>query len=334
MVVAISGSVASETLFSVHFIDVGFGAAILVDYGVFEALINGGRDGTCREYIAEFIDGFLEVVIVTQMDESHLGGLADVLAEFPVAAVYTSGSAPATEAYEAFLAATEGSYVATVRAGDMVPLADLRFEVLHPSELSGDDAADSLVLALSFRDWDFLFVGGIDASVEERLIEAGLNRTDVLSVARYGSGDATSKAFLDVTQPLACIVSVGPNPYGYPSTEVFDRIGCAPRDAIVFRTDVHGSVILGVTEDGAVVYRTSIADDPLRFSYTVVVPEPPPEAQACDCSDDALNCEDFACQQAAQACFEYCMQTVGHDVHDLDQDEDGIACEGLPQVCP
>jgi len=320
---------AADSLLSIHYIDVGFGDAILVDYGVFEALIDGGSDGTCREYIEEYVDGFLEVAVVTQMDADHVGGLSDVLAAFPVAAIYTNGSAPATDAHAAFATAAEGAYVTTARAGDAIPLADLVFEVLHPSELSGDEAVDSLVLTLSFLGWDFLFAGGIDSTVEEQLIAAGLDRTDILKVARYGSADATSAEFLEVTQPIACIVSVGPNPYGYPAAEVFDRIGCAPREAIVFWTHMHGNVILSVEEDGSVVYRTSIPEDPLRFPCRIAVPEPP-----CDCIDDTLNCEDFACQQAAQACYEYGLEATGRDVHGLDHDEDGIACEELPEVCP
>jgi hypothetical protein len=33
---------------------------------------------------------------------------------------------------------------------------------------------------------------------------------------------------------------------------------------------------------------------------------------------------------AAQACFDYCMDVTGRDIHRLDGDNDGIACESLP----
>ena len=42
------------------------------------------------------------------------------------------------------------------------------------------------------------------------------------------------------------------------------------------------------------------------------------------------NCSDFGSQRAAQACFDWCMQEVGTDVHQLDADGDGVACESLP----
>ncbi|MEW5959288.1 MAG: hypothetical protein AB1801_16275 [Chloroflexota bacterium] len=53
-----------------------------------------------------------------------------------------------------------------------------------------------------------------------------------------------------------------------------------------------------------------------------------PAAQICDCSGDVYDCENFADQEAAQACFEYCRKTTDEDdLHQLDQNGDGEACE-------
>lgn len=48
------------------------------------------------------------------------------------------------------------------------------------------------------------------------------------------------------------------------------------------------------------------------------------------CSYNAYNCPDFSTQAEAQYVFDYCYQQVGFDVHRLDADNDGIACENLP----
>jgi len=64
---------------------------------------------------------------------------------------------------------------------------------------------------------------------------------------------------------------------------------------------------------------------------TPLRPTPTPtEPSVCDCSSDLYNCSDFATQMQAQACYNYCMQVVGYDVHKLDRDKDGLACEALP----
>ncbi|MEM7800195.1 MAG: excalibur calcium-binding domain-containing protein [Chloroflexota bacterium] len=48
----------------------------------------------------------------------------------------------------------------------------------------------------------------------------------------------------------------------------------------------------------------------------------------CDCTrGNTLNCADFPTHQHANQCYSYCMATAGYDVHELDGDNDGVACE-------
>jgi len=56
----------------------------------------------------------------------------------------------------------------------------------------------------------------------------------------------------------------------------------------------------------------------------------PPPAPVCDCSGNIYNCSDFSSHAAAQACYEYCISVGAGDIHRLDGDHDGIACESLP----
>ena len=57
---------------------------------------------------------------------------------------------------------------------------------------------------------------------------------------------------------------------------------------------------------------------------------PLPPAGCGTCAYDAYNCSDFSSQASAQACHDFCFQQVGFDVHRLDADGDGEACESLP----
>jgi len=62
------------------------------------------------------------------------------------------------------------------------------------------------------------------------------------------------------------------------------------------------------------------------------IPQPPPPQQQqsnITCSSNAYNCSDFSTQAEAQNVYEYC-GGVDNDIHRLDRDEDGIACETLP----
>ncbi len=68
-------------------------------------------------------------------------------------------------------------------------------------------------------------------------------------------------------------------------------------------------------------------------------PEPEPEAEEPEeiappasgviCSHNAYNCSDFSTHAEAQRVFEAC-GGVGSDIHRLDGNKDGAACESLP----
>ncbi|TSC69959.1 MAG: WD40 domain-containing protein beta Propeller [Parcubacteria group bacterium Gr01-1014_70] len=57
-----------------------------------------------------------------------------------------------------------------------------------------------------------------------------------------------------------------------------------------------------------------------------VTPQPSPSVI---CSYNAYNCGDFTTHAEAQSVYEQC-GGVNNDVHKLDQDKDGLACESLP----
>jgi hypothetical protein len=51
--------------------------------------------------------------------------------------------------------------------------------------------------------------------------------------------------------------------------------------------------------------------------------------EICDCSSDNYNCGDFSSQEDAQSCYDYCIDETGRDIHQLDNDGDGVVCESL-----
>lgn len=63
---------------------------------------------------------------------------------------------------------------------------------------------------------------------------------------------------------------------------------------------------------------------PLIYNQYASTPAP------CDCSADLYNCAHFDIQQKAQQCYDHCWALGLGDIHRLDNDNDGIACESLP----
>jgi hypothetical protein len=57
---------------------------------------------------------------------------------------------------------------------------------------------------------------------------------------------------------------------------------------------------------------------------------PPLQPVVCSCVEDILGCDDFTTQADAQACLSGCLAQGAGDIHNLDANEDGLACEDLP----
>tara|TARA_B100000945_G_scaffold285565_1_gene255933 strand:+ start:432 stop:1037 length:606 start_codon:yes stop_codon:yes gene_type:complete len=60
------------------------------------------------------------------------------------------------------------------------------------------------------------------------------------------------------------------------------------------------------------------------------IPLPTQQPEVCYCGGNTLNCGNFGYQSSAQACFNYCLSQGSGDIHRLDGDKDGYACESLP----
>jgi micrococcal nuclease len=69
------------------------------------------------------------------------------------------------------------------------------------------------------------------------------------------------------------------------------------------------------------------APTPTRWPTATTVPG---GTGPCSCSGNLYNCPDFNTQAEAQACYNHCMNLGYGDVHRLDADNDGRACESLP----
>ena len=93
------------------------------------------------------------------------------------------------------------------------------------------------------------------------------------------------------------------------------------------------NIFLGLLLGLAVFSLTGCASstsEPLKIGNNagLTIPEPPP-ARNCYCGSNTYNCDDFSTHAEAQRLFE-CCGGVRNDVHQLDRDGDGSACETLP----
>jgi len=77
-------------------------------------------------------------------------------------------------------------------------------------------------------------------------------KVEVLKVNHHGSKNSSSLKFLESLKPKFAVIETGQNSYGHPNQEVLDRL--KEVGAIIFRTDLDGSIIFTLDGNNLIYY--------------------------------------------------------------------------------
>ena len=114
------------------------------------------------------------------------------------------------------------------------------------SGLSGN--AGSMVLSVTFGQFDMLLTGDVEGEGEEALVQKLKGKSyEVLKVAHHGSKNSTGEAFLKIVQPDISLISAGrDNFYGHPHTETLERL--KETGSKIYKTMDAGAIQLEITK--------------------------------------------------------------------------------------
>jgi len=255
----VSSSLAAEETaesLELHFIDVGYGDSILIKSpsGGYTLIDTGYPEAA--ERLAQYLRGknvtTLDYLIVTHPHPDHLGGAVEVLKNFKARNLRDNGQS--LDMFDERLTQAMGKeYENKLRrqpnyralaAGDIIRWGNITLEILWPTTPlpSPDWNTNSMVIMLRFHKFRALLTADLNQRGENELLKNnGISlRSNILKVGHHGAGDATSPEFLKAVSPKTAVISVGQNPWGYPSPVVIRRLEEA--GAKVFRTDRDGTI--------------------------------------------------------------------------------------------
>jgi len=233
----------------VDFIDVGQGDSTLIktDSGKY-VLVDGGPDKSILNALGKEIPEQrkeIEAIIVSHVHADHFAGFIHLLDYYKVNRVYMAKTSYFTSDLDAFYEAIKKHKVTTE---EILPKKDIwidetlfRFhQVLEKDETINDVNDESLVLQVSKKDCDYLFLGDLSAKYQERILFGESEKIEVLKVSHHGSKDAFSEIFNERLKANYAIISVGiKNIYGHPHELVIQNHA---KHSKVLRTDLSGTV--------------------------------------------------------------------------------------------
>lgn len=247
---------ASQSALTVRMLDIGQGDSFLLEKDGKFVMIDTG-DVEHRDAIVQLLKKYhvktISKIIITHPHADHLGGMAAILKNFKVEAVYDDGMPANTSSYKNYLKQIEAKKIPykALKAGDELQFFDgVNFKVVGPVKKivnqkgNSDFNNNSVVGRLTYGKFSMMFTGDAEKE-EEQSILANKTRlkSDVLKVGHHGSRTSSSPEFLKAVAPKEAFISCGKgNDYGHPHKVTLDKLNKA--NIHIYRTDRDGTVTL------------------------------------------------------------------------------------------
>ncbi len=201
----------------------------------------------------------LDYVFISHSDSDHVNGIQEMMERQEIGIKIGCLVLSARETWDEGLTALAeraldcGVSVAAIESGQTFFEGDLSMTCLWPEAETGGEVNElSMVLALSFGNFDMLFTGDLGQEEERPLLEnletfcPGRN-FEVLKTAHHGSKNSSSVEFLEEVRPKYALISAGRNnTYGHPHTETLERLEEA--GSIIYCTQETGAITITVNQ--------------------------------------------------------------------------------------
>lgn len=249
-----NNEVKSESKLKVHYINVGQGDSILVQYEDKNMLIDAGPNAasdTVVNYLKRAGVKKLDYLVATHPHEDHIGGIDKVIDNFQIGTMYMPNKTSTTATFRDVVQAMKrkGIKAKNPVAGGKFSLGQVKCEILAPISDKYEDINNySVVIKATYGSNSFLFTGDAESLVEKQILDKGFDvRADVLKLGHHGSSTSSSAAYLKKVNPKYAVVSLAKiNDYGHPHKETMDKL--KSMGIKLYRTDECGNIV--VTSDG------------------------------------------------------------------------------------
>lgn len=199
-----------------------------------------------------------ELAVVSHYHKDHVEGIIAAMENITVKELFMPGVMPDNEYRIKLEEVAERKNIKITYVNSDMKCNFANGAILHiyaPNEivrLSKDENDTSLIAQLEYGNTVFTFTGDITGYAEKYSADRLLD-TDVLKTAHHGSGNSTSKYFVDTVKPEYAVISLGEdNSYGFPDKSVLENL----KNCEILRTDEMGDITFRADKNGIKEIRT------------------------------------------------------------------------------
>lgn len=206
---------------------------ILIDGG---GSVNSNFDVGKNTLIPYILDrGFttIDLVMISHLDQDHVGGILSLLKTLKVKKIVISKQFDMTDNYKKLLdiVLNKKIQVEVVKAGDRIEIEkNIYFDVLWPSDdLIAENAINNNAMVAKFVYYSFnmLFTGDIEEIAEKEILKKynkEILNSAILKVAHHGSKSSSIEEFIEKVNPKIALIGVGKdNNFGHPNENIIER---------------------------------------------------------------------------------------------------------------
>lgn len=229
----------------VYFFNVGQGNMALIHKQNTNIVVDLGStsSGVASNILISFLKAKniskLDIIIITHMHEDHMNGVEEVIENVEVSKIIFSSfedeSKNETFKFESMVKEKNISTI-NVSYNDSILFRDFKIDVLSPPKekiIKSSDVlnSNSLVLLISKRNYNYLFLGDATKETEEFMFKERifddniydrLRSLKAVQIGHHGSNTSTSDLLLKNINNCSAIISSKNQNFGHPSIETID----------------------------------------------------------------------------------------------------------------
>ncbi|MDD3284989.1 MAG: ComEC/Rec2 family competence protein [Patescibacteria group bacterium] len=237
-----------------YFINVGQGDGILIKTPEGKTIvIDGGAYNDFVKKVSQklpFRKRNIDLLVITHAHADHYIGLINLIERYEINTIFYSGYNVNLEDYNYLmnLIKEKNINLIKVKSGQVISFEkNINLEILHPfsiKEKEEDINNTSVVIRLSYKNFDAIFTGDMTCEGEKELVEKDKNlESELLKIGHHGSRWASCDYFLEYVKPQISVIQVGiDNSFNHPHQETLQRL--EKINTQILRNDQSGDIII------------------------------------------------------------------------------------------